>query len=109
MEVLLVDESIAVLIDHVKGFFELLDLLLGKHGEDIGGGPLGAFLGHPATGGSTTRRHGRISETDTRDTSLLLSASTSTSTYATENYCDDVCARADAHYELSITSYRQWG
>ena len=45
MEVLLVDEAVSVLVDHVERLLELLDLRLVEHGEDIGGGPLGTLLG----------------------------------------------------------------
>ena len=45
MQILLVDEADAVLVDHVEGLFELLDLRLIEHGEDIGSGPLGPLLG----------------------------------------------------------------
>ena len=45
MEVLLVDEAVSVLVDHVERLLELLDLRLVEHGEDIGGGALGALLG----------------------------------------------------------------
>lgn len=57
MQVLLVNETIAVLVNHVEGLLELLDLGLVEHGEDIGSGPLrpllgglplGAFAGHDA-------------------------------------------------------------
>ena len=36
LEVLLVDEAVLVLVDHRERLFELGDLLLIKHGEDIG-------------------------------------------------------------------------
>lgn len=45
MQILLVYETVSVLVDHVECLFELLDLRLVKHGEDIGGGPLRALLG----------------------------------------------------------------
>ena len=45
MEVLLVHEAISVLVDHVEGLLELLDLGLVEHSEDIGSGALGALLG----------------------------------------------------------------
>lgn len=44
MQILLIDEAVPVLVDHVEGFFELLNLRLVKHGEHVGGGPLGALL-----------------------------------------------------------------
>lgn len=45
MQILLVNKTISVLVDHVEGFLELLDLRLVEHREDVGRGPLGAFLG----------------------------------------------------------------
>lgn len=45
MQVLLVNETVTVLVDHVEGLLELLDLGLVEHGEDIGSGPLGPLLG----------------------------------------------------------------
>ena len=50
MEVLLVDEAVPVLVDHVEGLLELLDLGLVEHGKHVGGGPLGALLGGLALG-----------------------------------------------------------
>lgn len=44
MQILLVDEPIAILINHVESFFEFLDLSLIKHGKDIGCRTLGALL-----------------------------------------------------------------
>lgn len=45
MQILLVDETVSVLVDHVERLLELLDLRLVEHGEDVGGGPLGPLLG----------------------------------------------------------------
>lgn len=45
MKILLVDEAVSVLVDHVEGLLELLDLRLVEHGEHVGCGPLGALLG----------------------------------------------------------------
>lgn len=45
MQILLVDEAVPVLVDHVERLFELLDLRLVEHGKDVGGGPLRALLG----------------------------------------------------------------
>lgn len=45
MQVLLVNKTIPVLVDHVEGLLELLDLGLVEHGEDVGGGTLGPLLG----------------------------------------------------------------
>lgn len=56
MQILFVDETIPVLVDHVECLFELLNLRLVEHGEDIGGGPLRALLGGLSLG--TLARHG---------------------------------------------------
>lgn len=45
MQILLIDETVSVLVDHVERLFELLDLRLVEHGEDVGGGPLRPLLG----------------------------------------------------------------
>lgn len=45
MQVLLVNEAVPVLINHVEGLLELLNLRLIKHGEHIGGGTLRALFG----------------------------------------------------------------
>lgn len=45
MKVFLVNETVPVLVDHIKGLLELLNLRLVKHGEHIGGGTLRALLG----------------------------------------------------------------
>ena len=57
VEVLLVDEAVPVLVDHVEGLLELLDLVLVEHGEDVGGGALGALLGGAAAAGGFAGRH----------------------------------------------------
>ena len=54
----MVNETIPVLIDHVKRLLELLDLILVKHGKDIGSGPLGPLLGPRPSGGFSTRHFG---------------------------------------------------
>lgn len=59
MQILFVDETIPVLVDHVECLFELLDLGLVKHGKDIGGGPLRPLLGGLPLG--TFARHGDAS------------------------------------------------
>ena len=48
----MVDEAVPVLVDHVEGLLELLDLVLVEHGEHVGGGALGALLraAHAACG-----------------------------------------------------------
>ena len=48
MEVLLVNEPVPVVVDHVEGFLELLDLILVEHGEYIAGGSLGPLLCCPS-------------------------------------------------------------
>ena len=55
-QVVMVNETIAILINHVEGLLELLDLVLVEHGEHIAGGSLGPLLGGPSAG-SLTRRH----------------------------------------------------
>lgn len=56
MQILLVDETVSVLVDHVERLFELLDLRLVEHCKHVGGGPLGALLGGLSLG--TLARHG---------------------------------------------------
>lgn len=55
VQILLVNETVSVLVDHVESLFELLDLRLVEHGEHVGGGPLGALLGGLSLG--TLARH----------------------------------------------------
>jgi len=43
-EIVLRDETVTVLVDHVEGFLVLLDLGLGEEGEDVGGGLLGLLF-----------------------------------------------------------------
>lgn len=45
MKVLFVNKPVPVLVDHVEGLLELLNLRLIKHGKHVGGGALGALLG----------------------------------------------------------------
>lgn len=45
VQVLFVNEAIPVLVDHVEGLLEFLDLRLIKHGKYIGSGALRALLG----------------------------------------------------------------
>lgn len=45
MKVFFVNKAISVLVDHVEGLLELLNLRLVKHSKHIGGGTLGALLG----------------------------------------------------------------
>lgn len=51
VQVLLLDEAVAVLVDHVEGLFEFGDLRLIEHGEHIGGGALGTLFGGRAAAG----------------------------------------------------------
>lgn len=44
MQVLFIYEAITVLVDHIEGLLELLDLGLVKHGKHIGSGPLRTLL-----------------------------------------------------------------
>lgn len=39
----MVDEAVSILVNHVERFFELLNLRLIEHGENIGSGPLRAL------------------------------------------------------------------
>ncbi len=57
MQVLLVDEPVPVLVDHVERLLELLDLVLVEHGEHIRGRPLCPLLGRATTAGRFTGRH----------------------------------------------------
>jgi len=43
-QIVLGDETVTVLVDHVESFLELLDLRLGEQSEDIGGGLLGLLF-----------------------------------------------------------------
>lgn len=54
----MVDEAVSVLVDHVEGLLELLDLVLIEHGEDVGGGTLGTFLRARASGRLAARHPG---------------------------------------------------
>ena len=56
----MVNETIPVLINHIKRLLELLDLILVKHGKDIGSGPLGPLLGARPAGGFSTRHGGPL-------------------------------------------------
>merc|ERR1719154_663744 len=57
MEILIINEAIPVMIDHVEGLLKLLNLVLVEHGEHITGGSLGPFLGSSSTPSSFTGRH----------------------------------------------------
>ena len=43
-EIFRADETVTILVDHVEGFLELLNLRLTEQSEDIGGGLLGLLL-----------------------------------------------------------------
>lgn len=58
MQILLVDEAVPVLVDHVERLLELLDLRLVEHGKDVGGGPLRPLLGGLPLG--ALARHGGV-------------------------------------------------
>lgn len=45
MQVLFVNEAVPILVNHVEGLLELLNLRLIKHGKHVGGGALRALLG----------------------------------------------------------------
>ena len=57
VQVLVVDEAVPVLVDHVEGLLELLDLVLVEHGEHIARGSLGPLLGGAPPAGCFTGRH----------------------------------------------------
>jgi len=44
VQILNVDKAIPILVDHREGLFELLNLVLAEHGEDIGCGSLRTLL-----------------------------------------------------------------
>ena len=52
----MVDETVAVLVDHVEGLLELLDLILVEHGEYVGSRALCALL-RARTPGRLAARH----------------------------------------------------
>ena len=56
----MVNEAIAVLINHVESLLELLDLVLVEHGEDVRSRALSALLRARPPGGFPTR-HGWLS------------------------------------------------
>lgn len=56
LEIIVIDEPVPVLVNHVEGFLELLDLILVEHGEDVGGGALGTLL-RARTSGRFSARH----------------------------------------------------
>lgn len=45
MKVFFVNETVPVLVDHIKSLLELLNLRLVKHGKNIGGCALRTLLG----------------------------------------------------------------
>ena len=57
MEVVLVNETVSVLVDHVEGLLEFSDLRLVEHGEDIGSSSLGALLVGATAAGGLAGRH----------------------------------------------------
>ena len=52
----MIDEAVAVLVDHVERLFELLDLILVEHGEYVGSRALCALL-RARTPGRLAARH----------------------------------------------------
>ena len=44
MKILFIHESIAILVNHIEGLLEFLNLGLIEHGKHVAGGTLGAFL-----------------------------------------------------------------
>jgi len=57
MQILLINKSISILINHVEGFLELLNLGLVEHSKDIWGSSLGSLFCRRATSCSFSRRH----------------------------------------------------
>jgi len=57
VQVLLVDEAVPVVVNHVERLLELLNLILIEHGEHIAGGSLGPFLGGSSASGCLARGH----------------------------------------------------
>ena len=55
-QVVMVNETIAILIDHVERLLELLDLILIEHSKDVRSGPLGTLL-RPSPSGRFSTRH----------------------------------------------------
>ena len=55
-QVVMVNETIAILINHVEGLLELLDLILIEHSKDVRSGPLGTLL-RPSPSGRFSTRH----------------------------------------------------
>lgn len=52
MQVILVNKSISILVNHVEGLFELRDLSLVKHRKHVGSRSLGALLVRATAAGS---------------------------------------------------------
>lgn len=61
MQILLVDESVVILVDHVESLFELGDLRLVEHRENVRRRALSAFLRRGTATGGFARRHLRRS------------------------------------------------
>lgn len=61
MQILLIDESIMILVDHIESFFELSDLRLVEHRENVRCRALCAFLRGGTATGSFAGRHPRQS------------------------------------------------
>ena len=55
-QVVMVNETIAILINHIEGLLELLDLILIEHSKDVRSGPLGTLL-RPSPSGRFSTRH----------------------------------------------------
>ena len=96
MQVLLIDESVAVLVNHVECLLELLNLSLAEHSEDIGGGALGTLLGDPTAGGGAAGRHAGCWKKTHTDWSIVTDPSIQFPPAARKHdrYDDIVTARA---------------
>merc|ERR550534_2948026 len=57
MQILVVDEAVPVVVDHVERLLELLDLVLVEHSEHIAGRPLSSFLRGATPSCGLSRRH----------------------------------------------------
>lgn len=64
LEVFVVNESVPVLVDHIEGLFELLNLVLVEHGEHVRGRPLGPLLRPGPTGRFATRHGVRVEKAE---------------------------------------------
>jgi len=57
VQVFLINKTVSVLVNHIEGLFELLDLSLVEHSKNIGRRSLGPLFGGHSAAGSFTGRH----------------------------------------------------